>query len=97
MSESAADRLLARKTATRPMPTIIVPAEGQPALAVGRKPAAKRKGQIHSPVSNRTIELVDLLVQHFRKTHGRGWRINDTVERAIELLAEQEGLIARKL
>ena len=86
MTDSPAARLAARKS-TRPMPAIVVASEGQPAVRIGNKRSAKRPHVINTPVSDRTHQLLDDLTHHFRQTHGRSWRMNTTVEHAIEALA----------
>jgi len=91
MTDSPAARLAARKS-TRPMPSIVIPGEGQPAVRIGNKRSAKRPRNINTPVTERTQKLIDELTNHFRQTHGRGWRLNTTVEHAIELLAREVGL-----
>lgn len=91
MIDTPAARLAARKS-TRPMPSIVIPGEGQPAVRIGSKRSAKRPHVINTPVSDRTHKLIDDLTHHFRQIHGRGWRINTTVERAVDALAREVGL-----
>lgn len=91
MTDSPAQRLAARKS-TRPMPVIQIPGEGQPAVRIGNKRSTKRPHVINTPVSDRTHKLLDDLTYHFRQTHGRSWRMNTTVEHAIETLAREVGL-----
>ena len=95
MTDSPAARLAARKS-TRPMPAIVVASEGQPAVRIGNKRSAKRPHVINTPVSDRTHQLLDDLTRHFRQTHGRGWRMNTTVEHAIEVLAREVDLVDRE-
>jgi hypothetical protein len=94
MIDSPAARLAARKS-TRPMPAIVIACEGQPAVKIGNKRSAKRPHVINTPVSDRTHRLLDELTQHFRQTHGRGWRMNTTIEHAIDVLARDVGLAPR--
>ena len=95
MSNRPADRLAARKS-TRPMPTmanIVVPPEGQPAVKIGAKRSVERPHVLNTSVTDRTLELIDELTRHYRKRHGRTWRINMTIEQAIEHHARDVGLI----
>ena len=98
MNDSPAARLAARKS-TRPMPSIIIPGEGQPAVSIGNKLAGKNKRSvarphvINTPVTDRTHRLLDDLTHHFRQIHGRGWRLNTTIEHALDVLAQQQQLV----
>lgn len=97
MSDRPADRLAARRS-TRPMPTmtnIAVPREGQPAVKIGAKRSVERPHVLNTSVTDRTLELIDELTRHYRKRHGRTWRINMTLEQAIEHLAREIGLIGQ--
>lgn len=94
MTDSPAARLAARKT-SRPMPSIVIPGEGQPAVRIGNKRSMKRPHVINTPVSDRTHKLLDDLTHHFRQSHGRGWRMNSTIEHALDVLARDIGLPQR--
>lgn len=95
MTDSPAARLAARRS-TRPMPSIIIPPEGQPAVQIGSKMVNRRSVQrphvINTPVTERTHKLIDEITHHFRQAHGRSWRINTTIEHAIEMLARELGI-----
>jgi hypothetical protein len=91
MTDSPAARLAARKS-TRPMPAIVLPREDQPALRIGNKRSVKRPHVINTPISDRSHKLLDDLTLHFRQRHGRGWRLNSTIEHALDLLAREVGL-----
>jgi len=91
MTESPAARLAARKS-SRPMPAIVVPGEGQPAVKIGNKRSTKRPHVINTPVSDRTHKLLDDLTHHFRQTNGRSWRMNTTIEHALDALAREVGV-----
>ena len=94
MSDRPADRIAARRS-TRPMPAmtnIAVPREGQPAVKIGAKRSVERPHVLNTSVTDRTLELIDELTRHYRKRHGRTWRINMTLEQAIEHLARDVGL-----
>lgn len=86
---SAAEKLRSR----RPLPDLsnrrLAP-EGQPAVAVGS--SRKARSEIRSEIINtsmtaRHFRLLEDLTANLRRVRGRGWRLNDTLELALETLA----------
>lgn len=98
MEETPAARLAARKS-NRPLPPLIVPQEGKPALEIGKRRHAgthsvERPRSLNTPITNRHFELIDKITQHFRAKHGRnGWKMNRTIELAVEELARKLDLL----
>jgi hypothetical protein len=86
---SAADRLRSR----RPMPDLsnrkLAP-EGQPAVTLGRAKKARSKARpeiINTSLTTEHYHMLEDLTAGLRRTRGRSWRHNDTLELALETLA----------
>jgi hypothetical protein len=90
-SQSPAERLAERHRTARPMPSLTLAREGEPAVPVSRpaKRSAERRKSINTPLSDHAIDLLDRMTHHLRKQHGRKWRLNSTVEAALEALARE--------
>ncbi len=90
MSElSAAERLRSR----RPMPDLsarrLAP-EGQPAVAIGRAKKSRSEARpeiINTSLTTKHYHLLEDLTASLRRSRGRGWRHNDTLELALDTLA----------
>lgn len=93
MEQSPAERLAARRTMTRPMPAIVAPPEGRPALQVRKGRSVERPRNLNTPITDRTFELIDNITRHYKNEHGRTWRMNMTIELAVEDLARKLGLV----
>ncbi|MFA5957047.1 hypothetical protein [Hyphomicrobium sp.] len=98
MVDSAAERVAAHRS-TRTLPPIVAPKEGKPALEIGNRRSANRHSverprSLNTPITNRHFELIDDITRHFKAKHGRnGWKMNLTIELAIEDLAQKLGLL----
>lgn len=86
---TAAERLRSR----RPMPDLsnrrLAP-EGQPAVGVGRVPKARSETRpeiINTSLTTRHYHLLEDLTANLRRSRGRRWRLNDTLELALDTLA----------
>jgi hypothetical protein len=85
---TAAEKLRSR----RPMPDLSVrklAPEGQPAVSIG--PAKKARSEarpeiINTSLTTRHYHLLEDLTARLRRSRGRRWRQNDTLECALELL-----------
>src|SRR5579871_662012 len=91
MSQSPAERLAQRLRTTRPMPTITVPREHEPALPISQTPkrAANRPHHINTTMTAEAHSMLEKLTHHFRQQYGRSWRINNTLESALLALTNQ--------
>lgn len=88
MSEaSAAARLAAR----RPMPSISgLKKEGQPPVTVtAPKRTTTRTLHINTTITPAAHQLLEAITHHQRKTHGRKWARNDTIEAALAAYARE--------
>ncbi len=86
---TAAERLRSR----RPLPDLsnrrLAP-EGQPAVAVGRTKKVRSEARpeiINTSLTTKHYHLLEDLTANLRRSRGRGWRLNDTLELALETLA----------
>lgn len=88
---TAADKLRSR----RPMPDLSVrrlAPEGQPAVSIGRarKPRSDARPEIiNTSLTTKHYHLLEDLTASLRRSRGRGWRHNDTLELALETLARE--------
>ena len=89
---TAADRLRSR----RPMPDLsnrrLAP-EGQPAVSVGRGSKARSETRpeiINTSLTTRHYHLLEDLTANLRRSRGRRWRLNDTLELALDTLARDQ-------
>jgi hypothetical protein len=86
---SAADRLRSR----RPMPDLsnrrLAP-EGHPAVSLGRAKKARSEARpeiINTSLTTKHYHLLEDLTANLRRSRGRSWRYNDTLELALDTLA----------
>ncbi|MEQ1717545.1 MAG: hypothetical protein ABL907_16470 [Hyphomicrobium sp.] len=82
-----------RLRSSRPMPDLSnrrLALEGAPAVAVGRTKKSRSPARpeiINTSLTTRHYQLLEELTAGLRRSHGRGWRHNDTLELALETLA----------
>jgi hypothetical protein len=88
---TAAEKLRSR----RPLPDLsnrrLTP-EGQPAVAVGRNKKARSEARpeiINTSLTTKHYHLLEDLTSNLRRSRGRRWRHNDTLELALDLLARE--------
>lgn len=88
---SAAEKLRSR----RPLPDLSnrrLAHEGQPAVTIGRVKKARSEARpeiINTSLTTRHYHLLEDLTSNLRRSRGRKWRLNDTLELALELLARE--------
>lgn len=89
---TAAERLRSR----RPMPDLSrhrLASEGQPAVGVGRAPKPRSETRpeiINTSLTTRHYHLLEDLTANLRRSRGRRWRLNDTLELALDTLARDQ-------
>ena len=93
MSEiTAAEKLRSR----RPMPDLStrrLAQEGQPAVSVGRTHKVRSETRpeiINTSLTTRHYHLLEDLTANLRRSRGRRWRLNDTLELALDTLARDQ-------
>lgn len=86
---NAAEKLRSR----RPMPDLTkqrLAPEGQAAVIIGRTPKARSETRpeiINTSLTTRHYHMLEDLTANLRRSRGRRWRLNDTIELALDTLA----------